>query len=131
MTYLSDNMNDTKKIDKLLDKIKKSEEKIKNFSEILDDLNSIEDKRKTLWKEIYENAVSDRERASILFTEAYKAMGTSSTDHVAIGTTMSKYLERMCKSNDQILQLADLINKTEQREARVDPDDLFSEIEGK
>jgi len=123
-------MSNTKKIDNLLDKIKKTEEKIKDFSEILDGLNSIEDKRKALWKEIYENAISDRERASILFTEAYKAMGTSSTDHVAIGTTMSKYLERMCKSNDQILQLADLINKTEQREAKVDPEDLFNKIAG-
>ncbi len=128
MTYLNDNMNNTHKIDRLLYKAKKSEEKIKNFSEILDSLNSIEDKRKALWKEIYENSVSDRERASILFTEAYKAMGTSSTDHVAIGTTMSKYLERMCKSNDQILQLADLISKAEQRETRVDPDDLFNKI---
>ena len=128
MIYLDDNMNNTKKIDSLLDKAKKTEEKIKNFSEILDDLNSIEEKRKSLWKEIYQNAVSDRERASILFTEAYKSMGTSSTDHVAIGPTMSKYLERMCKSNEQILHLADLINKTEQSESRMDPEDLFSKI---
>tara|TARA_Y100000310_G_C20459630_1_gene704696 strand:+ start:100 stop:495 length:396 start_codon:yes stop_codon:yes gene_type:complete len=131
MTYSSDSMQNEKKIDDLLDKIKKTEKKIENFSEILGNLNTAEDKKKALWKEVYENAIADRERASILFTEAYKTMGTSSTDHVAIGTTMSKYLERMCKSNDQILQLADLINKAEQREEKVDPDDLFNKIAGK
>ena len=123
-------MSTTKKIDKMLDQFKKTEEKIKDFSELLDDLTATEDKKKALWKEIYQNAVSDRERASILFTEAYKAMGASATDHASIGATMSKYLERMCKSNDQILQLADLINKAELREARVNPDDLFDKIMG-
>ena len=68
-----------------------------------------------MWREIYENAISDRERASLLFTEAYKSMGMSTADHATIGTTMTKYLERMCKSNDQILQLADLISKAEEK----------------
>ena len=116
------------KIDKLLDQARKSEEKIKNFSDLLEDLTSTEEKKKSLWREIYENAVSDRERASILFTEAYKTMGTSTTDHATLGTTMTKYLERMCKSNDQILQLADLISKAEQQSSKIDPDDLFDKI---
>jgi hypothetical protein len=123
-------MTVTKKIDKLLDKVKKSEQKIKDFSDILGNLQSVDDKQKALWKEIYENAVSDRERASVLFTEAYKTMGTSAADHSSMGTTMSKYLERMCKSNDQILHLADLINKAEQSESRVNPDELFDKIMG-
>ena len=119
---------DVKKIDNLLDQVRKSEEKIKNFSDLLDNLSSTEDKKKSLWREIYENAVSDRDRAGALFTEAYKAMGSSTADHASMGTTMSKYLERMCKSNDQILSLADLINKAEQQESKVDPDDLFDKI---
>lgn len=119
---------DAEKIDKLLDEVKTKEEKIKVFSEILDDLTSTEDKKKLLWKEIYENAVSDRDRAGILFTEAYKSMGNSPADHASLGSIMSKYLERMCKSNDQILSLADLINKAEEKERQVDPDDLFGKI---
>ena len=63
-----------------------------------------------------------------MFTEAYKSMGNSSSDHAALGTVMTKYLERMCKSNDQILSLADLIGKAQQNESRVDPDDLFDKI---
>ena len=117
-----------KKVDSLLDQVKKTEEKIKNFSELLASLSSTEDKKKSLWKEIYENAVSDRDRAGALFTEAYKTMGSSASDHASLGTTMTKYLERMCKSNDQILSLADLINKAEQQEAKVNPDDLFDKI---
>lgn len=117
-----------KNIDTLLDTVKSKEEKIKNFSDILDDLTATEDKKKLLWKEIYDNAVTDRERAGILFTEAYKSMGQSSSDHASLGSVMSKYLERMCKSNDQILSLADLINKAEEKEKQVDPDDLFGKI---
>jgi hypothetical protein len=116
------------KIDTLLDQKRKSEDKIRNFSEMLDDLATTEEKKKALWKEIYENAISDRERASILFTEAYKTMGSNTTDHATLGTTMTKYLERMCKSNDQILQLADLINKAEQQSVKLNPDELFDKI---
>mgnify|MGYP003992158403 CR=1 FL=1 len=116
------------KIDTLLDQKRKSEDKIRNFSEMLDDLATTEEKKKALWKEIYENAISDRERASILFTEAYKTMGSNTTDHATLGTTMTKYLERMCKSNDKILQLADLINKAEQQSVKLNPDELFDKI---
>ena len=116
------------KLEKLLDTNQKKEEKIKNFSELLDALQSTDEKKKMLWKEIYSNSISDRERASILFTEAYKAMSGGSSDHVTLGTTMTKYLERMGKSNDQILKLAELIQKSEIDETKVDPNDLFSKI---
>jgi|TARA_R110001583_G_scaffold180885_1_gene338043 hypothetical protein len=116
------------KIEKLLDKDRAAKEKIENFAELLGALDQTDQKKKLLWKEIYENAVSDRERASVLFTEAYKAMGASSTDHAAIGTTMTKYLERMCKSNEQVLRLAELIAKSEQMEANVDPEEIFNKI---
>ena len=40
------------------------------------------------------------------------------------------HLERMCKSNEQILRLAELIAKAEEESAKIDPDDIFSEIQG-
>ena len=119
-----------KQLDDLLDKNRKLEEKIGEFNELLGELSSTDDKRKALWREIYENAVSDRERASILFTEAFKAMSGGASDHTTLGPIMSKYLERMCKSNDQILHLVDLISKAERQETRLNPDDLFSKISG-
>ena len=119
-----------KKLDKLMDQNRKTEEKVKEFSELLDDLTTTKDKKKSLWKEIYENAVSDRERASILFTEAFKTMTGSTSDHTTLGPVMTKYLERMCKSNDQILTLSDMISKAEKQEESIDPDDIFSKITG-
>ena len=88
------------------------------------------DQSKLLWREIYENAVSDRERASMLFTDAWSRMTTGSAEHVTLGPTLTKYLERMNKSNEQILRLAELISKSEDKETRIDPDDVFASISG-
>ena len=55
--------------EKLLDKVEKAEKKenrIKNFADILDNIDSLEDKKKMLWKEIYENSLEDREKAKML-----------------------------------------------------------------
>ena len=120
----------SKVLEKNIDRATRSKNKVEQFSEILDSLANTEEKKKMLWKEIYENAISDRERASILFTEAFKSMSGNSSDHMALGTTLVKYLERMCKSNDQILSLADLISKAEAQESKIDPNDLFSKISG-
>ena len=123
--------NITKKIDQMMDEVKKSNEKIDNFSELLNSLESTDEKRRVLWQEIYENAVSDRERASILFTEAFKAMAGGTSDHISIGPTLVKYLERMCKSNGQLITLSEMIEKAEASDSRIDPDDLFSKISDK
>ena len=117
-------------IEKGLDSLEKTRKKIETFSDILDGLTSTQDKKKILWKEIYENAVTDRENASMLFDDAWKNMSDGSAGHAIMGGVMTKYLERMCKSNEQILRLADLISKAEEESARLDPDDIFSEIQG-
>ena len=116
-------------IDKGLDKLSSIKNKVDAFSDILEGLNSTEEKKKLLWKEIYENAVVDRENASMLFTDAWKCMQGGTSEHVSLGGTMSKYLERMCKSNEQILRLAELITKAEEKEATIDQDDLFAQID--
>jgi hypothetical protein len=116
------------KVSRMLDKFNKTEEKIGHFADLLDALESIADKKKILWKEIYENALNDRESANVLFTEAYKQMQGGSYEHATLGPVMVKYLERMCKSNEQVLRLADLIAKEEEKSARIDPDDIFSQI---
>ena len=113
------------------EKLEKKFEKIKNFSDILDSIDSLEDKKKLLWKEIYENALEDREKAKILFNDCYQAMGsTDVADHVSVGQIMSKYLERMSKSNDQILKLAELIAREEAAQEEVSEDELFLKIQG-
>ena len=111
-------------------KLKQSEDlkkRVESFSNLLDNIANIDDKVKVLWREIYDNAISDRENAAMLFTDAWTKM-SGQNDHISMGTTMSKYLERMCKSNEQILRLAELIEKIENDDINVTPDDVFAQI---
>ena len=116
--------------DDLLDTKKQNDKRVERFADLLDSIESTEDKKKHLWREIYENAITDRENASLLFTDAYSKMQSGIAEHMSLGPIMSKYLERMNKSNEQILRLAELIGKTEERASRIDPDDLFDKIQG-
>lgn len=120
-----------KEADKLLSKLEvneKKENQLKNFADILDSIETLENKKKMLWKEIYENAISDREKAKLLFNDAYISMQGGVNEHMNIGAVMSKYMERMSKSNDQILKLAELIAKEEEKSEAVSEDDIFSKI---
>ncbi len=115
-----------KSVENLMDSVTKKEKKIERFSSLLDSLESTEDKKKHLWKEVYENAIDDRESASILFTDLLTQSKGNAANHSMFGPIMSKYLERMCRSNDQILKLAELIAKEEQKQ--VSMDDVFDRI---
>ena len=112
--------------DKAMKEYKKNEEKIRNFSDLLDTLSTVADKKKHLWKEIYENAVNDRESAGILFTDLMIQTKGNMSNHQNYGTIMTKYLERMCKSNDQILKLAELISAEEEKSVNLD--DIYEKI---
>lgn len=122
--------DELEKISKKMDSVDKKEDQIKNFADILDNIESLEDKKKMLWKETYENAIEDREKAKLLFNDAYISMQGGVNEHMNIGSIMSKYLERMSKSNDQILKLAELISKEEEKSAEVSVDDIFDQIKG-
>lgn len=104
--------------------------KTDQFGALLDSIENLEDKKKHLWREIYENATVDRMNAYMLFTDVYGCMTGDKADHVTLGPMMAKYIERMNKSNDQLLKLADLIAKEEEKAAQIDPDNLFAQISG-
>lgn len=111
---------------KEFDDVKK---KVDDFANVLQKIEHADAKKKILWKEIYENAVMDRQNAHILFVEAYTTMATGTTEHATLGSTLSKYLERMNKANDQMLKLAELIAKSENEFNAINSDDLFSQIQ--
>ena len=123
-------MKDSEKLLEKVEKAEKKENQIRNFSDILNNIDSLEDKKKMLWKEIYENSLEDREKAKMLFNDAYISMQGGVNEHMNIGGVMSKYLERMCRSNDQILKLAELISKEEEKSETISEDDIFSKING-
>jgi hypothetical protein len=126
-------MSELKDVDKMLAKVETNEKKekaIQNFADILDGIDSLENKKKMLWKEIYENSLEDREKAKMLFNDAYLSMTSDINTHMNVGAIMSKYLERMCRSNDQILKLAELIAKEEEKAETLSDDDIFGRING-
>jgi hypothetical protein len=118
----------SKSIDKAIEKIDKKKTKIEKFSDLLDGLTNTEDKKKMLWREVYENALYDRENANLLLTDLLLQVKGSIPLHTTLGSIMSKYLERMSKSNDQILKLAELIAKEEEKD-ELGPDDIFNKIQ--
>lgn len=115
-------------IDKMLEKLKENDKKVDQFSDILDSIDSASDKKKMLWKEIYENAIVDRTNAHILFTDLYSQMGGSAADHATLGQTLTKYLERMSKSNEQLLALSKQIAESETSNVEISEDDIFDRI---
>ena len=108
---------------------KETEEKLKEFGDLLDTLSNTEDKKKLLWKEAYQNAVEDRQTASILVNDLLVTIPGNSGNHAMHGVLMTKYLERMAKCNDQILKLAELIAKEQEKEDFVSPDAIFEQME--
>ena len=108
--------------------MKNKEDKIQEFSDLLDSLENTEDKKKMLWKESYQNALEDRESASILLNDLLITIPGNPANHSTHGSLATKYLERMSKSNDQIIKLAELIAKEQERQDVVSPDDIFKSI---
>jgi hypothetical protein len=103
-------------------------DRIKDFSGLLNQIESVNDKRKQLWKEIYENAITDRQNAYIMFTKLVMIVQDKSTEHAVHGKTISSYIEKMSKANDQLIKLAELVAKAEAASEVIDPDDMFDKI---
>ena len=106
------------------------EAKVKDFSKLLEQINSLTDKKRKLWVDIYENAVSDRQNAYVMFSKLVKISEDKSTEHAVHGKTMATYIERMSKANEQLIKLAELIAKADNDSDAIDPEDLFKKIKG-
>jgi len=107
------------------------EKKIKAFSDLIDKIDSIDDKRRALWREIYEHAITDRQNAYAMFVKLVKIMENKSTEFAVHARSASSFIERMEKANDQLLKLADLISAAETKAGAIDPEDMFSRIQKK
>ncbi len=104
------------------------EERLRDFSDLLKDINNLSDKKRQLWKEIYENAISDRQNSYVMFAKLVKIAADKSTEHAVHGKTIATYIERMSRANDQLIKLAELIAKADQKNETIDPEDMFSRI---
>jgi len=107
--------------------VDKENEKLAEFSEMLESIMSLESKKKLLWIHIYENALQDRRNAYALLFELVGSVKGKSSDHLLKGPILAKYIERMSRANDQILKLAELIEKAQTDGEKINPDDIYSQ----
>lgn len=106
------------------------EERIKDFSELLKEIESLDDKKRELWKQIYQNAISDRQNSYVMFMKLVRIVQDKSTEHAVHGKTIATFLERMSRANEQLIKLAELIAKAQSDTETINPDDMFAKIKG-
>lgn len=111
--------------------IVKEDKRLGQFKDLLDSLSSLEDKKKVLWLHIYENAILDRTNAYSLMLELTATIKGNPAEHTLNGPILSKYIERMSRANDQILKLAELVQKAQEEEDSVNPDEIWAQLEKK
>ena len=70
-------------------------------------------KTKELFDQIYENVLDDREKAIDLFEQLSTTLGSDPSHHNANGPIIAKYLERLNKSNDQLIKLVEILQHAE------------------
>jgi len=108
------------------------EAKIRDFSDLLKDIENLSDKKRELWKNIYENAISDRQNSFIVFKQVFNLINakstSTSTEYAVHAKTLTSCIERMAKANDQLIKLADLVAQAERKDNELDADDLFDRI---
>ena len=126
---MSKEESNIEKIKQLIPESSVKEKRLNDFSELLDTLEDLADKKKHLWRQIYENAVNDRDAAGVLFLDLFVSTSSNATQHTMNGPILSKYLERMCRSNDQLIKLAELIERADQANSKIDIEDMYSKIE--
>ena len=109
--------------------------KIASFKELLNTISNLEDKRKTLWLDVYTNALQDRDYAFQMYTHLSGFVSSDAQQHALHGPNIAKYLERMSKANDQLLKLAELVDAAivkdveDKQITREDLYDMFSNVE--
>lgn len=119
----------TEGLEKVKSEIVDVERKVTLFGDLLGELSTSDEKRKYLWKEIYSNAVEDRASAQILYISLFSQLMQHDSDHLTKGQMLVRYLERMHRSNEQLLKLAEMIKASEDESSTIVVEDCFDEIE--
>jgi septal ring factor EnvC (AmiA/AmiB activator) len=108
----------------------KTTEQLQSFNDLLETLAPTEDKQKALWRQIYENAITDRMNAYIIWIDLYKEVANKPSEHAIHGQNLSRYLERMSKANDQLLKLVELVGDARKKDtSEVSEDAIYQEME--
>ena len=101
-----------------------------DFTDLLNKIDYASPETKKLWREIYSNASDERAKALCLYADLYRhVISGDQSGHVNHGKTMTMYLERMSKCNDQLLRLAELIETASSFDGEVDGDSIYDQIQ--
>lgn len=101
-----------------------------DFKGLLDSINSLDEKTKVLWMDIYFNAFNDRMLAQNLFDSLWPTVRDNPDAHAIHGPTLARYVEKLTKSNDQIIKLADLVERAKEKDDVINVDDVMKQIHG-
>lgn len=104
-------------------------ERVVNFAKMLDNMEALSDKKKELWKQIYANALIDRNHALICYNNLQDKALANSTEHAIHAPNISKYIACMSRANDQLIKLAELIAEAEVAETSINSEDIYSALE--
>jgi hypothetical protein len=113
----------TQNSDSLIDATKANN--LQSFRDLLDSIQGVDNQRKSLWLEIYENAVNDRQNAYQNYVALLGICENKSSEHAVHGKTMATFIERMSKSNDQLLKLAEIVNSYGTGSSTLSTDDIY------
>ena len=109
----------------------------RDFSDLLEKIENIDDKKKKLWHEIYRNSLTDRHNSYVLFKQLVSLCTsttssiTKSTEFATHGAAIARLLDQMRRANEQLIKLAALIAQAEKDGNKVDPDSVFDMIQRK
>jgi len=117
---------DAERVSDQIDQLKAKEAKVNQFGDLLASIENLDDKKRVLWTEIYHNALTDRENASILFTDTIMQIKGNAANHSILGPIVVKYIERMSRANDQIIKLAEIVTAEENKP--LDTGSIFDKI---
>lgn len=104
------------------------EARIKDFTDLLRDIDNLDDKMRALWKQIYENAITERQNSYVCFTQLFNIVNNKSNEWAVHGKTLTSCVDRMSKANDQLIRLAELVAKAKHVDQQINPDDVFDQI---
>jgi len=99
-----------------------------DFSELLETISTMDERKRKLWILIYKNAIEDRMRALEQYQDLKTIVIGKSTEHAVHGKTIAGFIERMSKANDQLLKLADLIEAAQAHDEPVNENTLYDNI---
>lgn len=103
-------------------------ENVKSFDELIDSVTDLDPKLKHLWAQIYQNAIVDRRYARLAYEDLIQKVLAVPENHGLYGDKLAKYLEKMNKTTDQLLQLSKFISEHTTGDSVIDKDDLYSKF---